>query len=127
GEPKWYQKITLGYSMQGTNRIDTKEYKLFKKESLNDFKNGIQHDIPVNLSLNVAKFFQFSSGLQYSEKWYLQTVRKRLAPVANGFAEVTDTVSGFSRVYDYSLNSGFATKLYGKFNFKRGKLRALRH
>lgn len=127
GEQKWYQKLSVGYSMQGSNSINTKEYKLFKKESLNDFRNGIQHDIPVSLSLNLLKYFQFNSGIQYSEKWYLQTIRKRLDPVASGFAQVTDTIQGFNRVYDYSLNTGLSTKLYGKFNFKKGNLMALRH
>jgi hypothetical protein len=102
-------------------------YRLFKKESLRDFRNGIQHDIPVSLSLNILKYFQFNSGMQYSEKWYLQTLRKRLDPVASGFTQVADTVQGFSRVYDYNLNTGLATKLYGKFNFKKGNLMALRH
>src|SRR5690606_36614944 len=78
GEQKWYQKLSLGYSMQGSNSINTMDYDLFKKESLKDFRNGIQHSIPISLSLNVLKFFQFTSGLQYSEKWYLQTIRKRL-------------------------------------------------
>lgn len=127
GEQKWYQRLSLGYSMQGSNSINTKEYDLFKKESLKDFRNGIQHDIPISLSLNLLKYFQFNSGMQYSEKWYLQTIRKRLDPVASGFKQVTDTVQGFSRVYDYSLNTGLSTKLYGKFSFKKGNLMALRH
>ena len=127
GEQKWFQRINLGYTMQGTNVINTSESLLFKKETLRKFQNGIRHDIPIGMSLNVAKFFQFNSSMNYSEKWYLQTIRKRLAPVASGFAEVVDTIGGFSRVYDYSLNSGFSTKLYGKFNFKKGKLMALRH
>jgi len=127
GEQKWYQKLSLGYSMQGSNSINTKEYKLFRKETLRDFRNGIQHDIPVSLSLNLFKYFQFNSGIQYSEKWYLQTIRKRLDPVAAGFALKTDTVQGFSRASEYSINTGLSTKVYGKFNFKRGKLMALRH
>ena len=127
GEQKWFQRISLGYTMQGTNLINTAESLLFKKETLRKFQNGIRHDIPVSMSLNVAKFFQFNSSLNYSEKWYLQTIRKRLAPVASGFADVTDTIGGFSRVYDYSINSGFSTKVYGKFNFKKGNLMALRH
>ena len=127
GEQKWFQRINLGYTMQGTNVINTSESLLFKKETLRKFQNGIRHDIPIGMSLNVAKFFQFNSSMNYSEKWYLQTIRKRLAPVASGFAEVVDTIGGFSRVYDYSLNSGFSTKLFGKFNFKKGKLMALRH
>ncbi|WP_291402185.1 putative LPS assembly protein LptD [Daejeonella sp.] len=127
GEQKWYQRLSFGYSMQGSNSINTKEYKLFKKESLKDFRNGIQHDIPINLSLNILKYFQFNTGMQYSEKWYLQTIRKRLDPVASGFKQVTDTIQGFSRVYDYSVNTGLSTKVYGKFNFKKGNLMALRH
>lgn len=127
GEQKWFQRINLGYTMQGTNVINTSESLLFKKETLRKFQNGIRHDVPIGMSLNVAKFFQFNSSMNYSEKWYLQTIRKRLAPVASGFAEVVDTIGGFSRVYDYSLNSGFSTKLFGKFNFKKGKLMALRH
>ncbi len=127
GEQKWYQRLSLGYSMQGSNSINTKEYKLFKKESLKDFRNGIQHDIPINLSLNILKYFQFNSGMQYSEKWYLQTIRKRLDPVSSGFKQVTDTLQGFSRVYDYSVNTGLSTKVYGKFVFKKGNLMALRH
>ncbi len=127
GEQKWYQKLSFGYSMQGSNSINTTEDKLFKKGSLNDFRNGIQHDIPVSLSLNILKYFQFNSGLQYSEKWYMQTIRRRLDPVASGFALATDTIQGFSRVYEYSMNSGLSTKLYGKFSFKKGKLMALRH
>ncbi len=127
GEQKWFQRISLGYTMQGTNLINTTESLLFKKETLRKFQNGIRHDIPISMSLNVAKFFQFNSSLNYSERWYLQTIRKRLAPVASGFATVTDTIGGFSRVYDYSVNSGFSTKVYGKFSFKKGKLMALRH
>ncbi|WP_276362146.1 putative LPS assembly protein LptD [Daejeonella sp. H1SJ63] len=127
GEQKWYQRLSLGYSMQGRNSIDTKEYKLFRKESLKDFKNGIQHDIPISLSFNVLKYFQLTSGIQYSEKWFLQTFRKRLNPVASGFDMVTDTIQGFSRAYDYNMSSGLATKLYGKFNFKKGNLMAIRH
>ncbi|WP_411274115.1 putative LPS assembly protein LptD, partial [Daejeonella sp.] len=69
GEQKWFQRISLGYTMQGTNLINTAESLLFKKETLRKFQNGIRHDIPISMSLNVAKFFQFNSSLNYSEKW----------------------------------------------------------
>ncbi|HEY1008571.1 MAG TPA: putative LPS assembly protein LptD [Daejeonella sp.] len=127
GEQKWYQRISLGYTMQGSNSINTTESELFKRETLSKFQNGIRHDIPISMSLNVAKFFQFNTSVNYSEKWYLQTIRQRLANVPNGFEKVTDTVQGFSRVYDYNINSGFSTKIYGKVNFKKGNLLALRH
>jgi len=127
GEQKWFQRISLGYTLQGSNSINTTESQLFEKETLRKFQNGLQHNIPISMSLNVAKFFQFNSSLNYSERWYLQTIRKRLANIPSGFKDVTDTVPGFSRAYDYTVSSGFSTKLYGKFNFKKGKLMALRH
>ncbi len=125
GDQKWYQKLTVSYNLDGKNSIATKDYLLFKKESLQKFSNGIQHNIPVGLSLNAFKFFQFTSGLQYNERWYLQTIRKRLSTTTNEL--VKDTIQGFSRAYEYSLNTGLSTKFYGQVNFKKGKLIALRH
>ena len=125
GEQKWFQKITLGYSLQGSNSINTTEKQLFGENAFQKFRSGLQHNIPIALSLNVAKYFQFNSGLQYNERWYLQTIRKQ----SNFFSNeaLIDTVSGFSRAYEYSLNSGLSTKLFGRKNFKRGKLEAIRH
>ncbi|WP_245580854.1 putative LPS assembly protein LptD [Daejeonella oryzae] len=126
GEQKWFQKVNVGYSLQGSNSISTTEDQLFNKDALQKFNNGFQHNIPVSLSLNLLKYFQFNSGLQYNERWYLQTIRKNYIPNALD-SVVTDTVPGFSRAYEYSLNTGLSTKLYGQLNFKKGKFAAIRH
>jgi lipopolysaccharide assembly outer membrane protein LptD (OstA) len=60
GEQKWFQKITMGYSLQGTNSIDTQEDLLFQEDALQRFRTGFQHNIPVSLSLNVLDYFQFN-------------------------------------------------------------------
>lgn len=125
GEQKWYQKINVGYSMQGRNSIDTREDLLFKS-TLNDFQSGIQHNIPVSMSLNVLRYFNFNSSVNYTERWYFKTIRKHLDNTPGGYTTLTDTIPGFSRAYDYSLSSGFSTKIYGQKNFK-GKLAAIRH
>jgi len=126
GEQKWYQRITMGYSMQGKNSITTKDSLLFRKETFGKMQNGIQHNIPVSLSLNVAQYFQFNTSVNYTERWYFQSIRKYYDNNPAGYKEVIDTVQGFNRAYDYSLSSGFSTKIYGQKNFK-GKLAALRH
>src|SRR5690606_3585788 len=66
GDQKWYQRITVGYSLQGRNSIHTKDSLLFRKESLNDFTNGFQHNIPISLSLNAFKYFQFNTSFNYT-------------------------------------------------------------
>lgn len=127
GEQKWYQRITVGYSMQGRNFVSTKDTILFNGNFLNQFTNGFQHNIPVSLSLNVLKYFQFNTSMNYTERWYLQSVEKRLLNEINGYSTVRDTVQGFKRAYDYSVSSGLSTKVYGNFNKPIGKIQAMRH
>ena len=126
GEQKWYQRITVGYSLQGQNRIVTSDSLLFRKESLKNFTNGMQHNIPVSLSLNVLKHFQFNTSMNYTERWYMQSIRNRLSNQLNGYESVRDTVQGFERAYDYSFSSGLSTKIYGMYP-SIGKIKAMRH
>ncbi|WP_237487968.1 putative LPS assembly protein LptD [Hufsiella arboris] len=126
GEQKWYQRLTVGYSLQGSNSVTTFDSLLFKPGAFQRFQNGFQQNIPVSLSLNVLKFFQFNSSVNYTDRLYLQSYRKSylFAPAQE---DVIDTVRGFGHAYDYSLSTGLSTKLYGTVNFKKGKLVALRH
>lgn len=126
GEQKWYQRITVGYSLQGTNRLSTGDSTLFSKKTLGEFTNGFQHNIPVSLSLNAFKYFQFNTSVNYSERWYLQTIRNYRANQINGYVNARDTVPGFQRAYDYSFSSGLSTKIYGMYP-KVGKIEAIRH
>lgn len=127
GDPKWYERISVGYSMQGSNSIDNvHEDSLFTKNTLQRFRNGIQHNIPVSMAFNVLKYFQLNSGISYAERWTLQTIRKSYDENVAGKIR-TDTVQAFRRNYDYSLNAGLSTKIYGMMNFKKGNLMAIRH
>lgn len=124
GDQKWYQRIAVGYTLEGSNTFNGQEEGLFKKENLSRFQNGLQHNIPVSLSMNVLKYLQFNTGVNYAERWSFQTISKRL--VADSTVR-TDTIPGFARNYNYSLNGGFSTKIYGMKTFKKGNLVALRH
>lgn len=129
GEQKWYQKLTIGYSLQGTNKLnDIPEAELFKSNTFSKrLQNGLQHQIPVSLSLNVLHYFQFNTSLNYTDKWYFQTTRKHFARGSlNGLdSMVVDTVPGFKRVGEYSLSAGLSTKVYAMAVFK-GKIRKIR-
>jgi hypothetical protein len=126
GEQKWYQKITVGYTLTATNQANNiPESELFSSNTLTKkFQNGFQHQIPVGLSLNVLKYFQLSFNANYTERWYLQTIRQHYA---RADSLVTDTVPGFARVGNYTLGAGLSTKVYGTINFKNGRLAAIRH
>ncbi|MGJ1419270.1 putative LPS assembly protein LptD [Sphingobacterium spiritivorum] len=126
GEQKWYQRITVGYSLQGRNSISIGDSLLFTKEALNKFSNGFQHSIPISLSLNAFKHFQFNTSVNYTERWYLQSIRKSLLNEPQGYKPVTDTLQGFKRAYDYSISTGLSTKIYGMYP-KIGKIQNIRH
>ncbi|MBE9598376.1 putative LPS assembly protein LptD [Pedobacter sp. MC2016-24] len=129
GEQKWYQKITVGYTMQATNTINTADSLLFTKQSLSQFRTGIQHNVPINMSFNILKYFNFNTNVNYSEKWYFQSIRKTYGKLANG-SDVTfiDTIPGFNRSNEYSVGGGLSTKVYSTAQFKNlGKLKAIRH
>ncbi len=126
GGQEWYQKINMSYTVDGKNLINTTDTTLFKAGVFKQFQNGIQHSVPIGLSLNILKFFQLTPNIQYNEKWYLQTIRQRYVGGASP-KTVIDTVPGFARAYTYSFSTGLSTKLYGMVNFKKGRLVALRH
>ncbi len=123
---KWYQRITVGYTLSATNKINNiPESELFTEKTLTKrMQNGIQHQIPVGMNLNVLNYFQFNTSLNYLERWYFQTIRKRYA---RADSLVIDTVPGFQRVGQYSLGAGVSTKVYGLLNFKGGRISAIRH
>ncbi len=130
GEQKWYQRINVAYTLTGDNRVSAiPESQFLTKSIFKRFQNGFQQTIPVSLSLNVFKYFQFSSSVNYSEVDYLQTIRKRYARGNTSGADslVNDTVPGFRRAGSYNLSTGLSTKLYGTLNFKGGRLKAIRH
>jgi len=131
GEQKWYQKITLGYSLQGTNKLnDIPESQLFKSETLTKkLQNGFQHQIPIGFNQNILKYFQFSTGVNYTERWYFQTVHEHFArgSVPGRDSLVFDTVGGFKRAGEYTANASVSTKIYSTLSFKSGRLTAIRY
>lgn len=128
GAERWYEKIYLSYTGNIKNSITTKENKLFKSDFSKDWRNGMQHRIPIGATFNLFNYLNITPSFNYNERWYLQKAvyqydrdLGRLAP--------TDTISAFSRVYDYNFNLSFETKLYGMYKpmFLTNKIEAIRH
>jgi len=133
GDQKWYQKLTVGYSVTASNTIATKDSLLFRQETLNNLSNGIQHNIPVSINFTALKYFNFTAGTTYTERWQFQSTRQTAIKgiVDNGIVQdyrtVLDTVNGFNRSGEYSFNTSVSTKIYNTAQFKNlGKLKALR-
>jgi hypothetical protein len=129
GEQKWFQKLTLGYSMQASNSVSTTEELLFQPGGFKRFQNGFNHSIPISLPFNVAKYFNFNANAQYTEQWHFQTVSEKMMRLVNRpDSLVYDTIQGFKRSGEYNIGIGMSTKIYNTAQFKNlGNLTAIRH
>jgi len=111
GKERWYEKITMSYSGSLANSITTKESKLLTSSFQRDWRNGMRHSIPVSASFNLLKYINISPYFNYTERWYLLKMNKTWSPEKNQI--ITDTLSKFSRVYDFNTGVSASTKIYG--------------
>ena len=125
GNLRWYENISLSYATSADNNISTPDSELFSLQTLRRMQYGIQHTIPLTLTLKVLKYFNWTNSANYSERWHWSTIRKTYDTLSQTL--VIDTVRGFRSNREISFNSSLSTRIYGMFNFKRGPLKALRH
>lgn len=126
----WYEKISLSYTGNASNRISTKESELMDANLAQDWKNGIQHSIPVSMNFKFLKHFTFSPSFNYKERWYFKSIEKSYDEEQQRVV-VSDTTQGFNRVYDYNFSVGTQTKIYTRFTPSRwlfgDGIQAIRH
>ncbi|HAC21191.1 MAG TPA: kinase [Porphyromonadaceae bacterium] len=128
GDQRWYEKISMSYSMYFRNSIETKENLLFKSNFIKDWKNAFKHDIPVQATFNLFKYINVTPSFNYTERWYTSKVDQSYDLATN--TVVKDTVFGFNRVYNYSGSVSASTKLYGFYKplpFLGDKVQMIRH
>lgn len=128
GKERWYEKISMSYKATMANNVSTKQNDLFKRETLSQMRNGVQHTIPVSASFNVLNYINLSPSLNYNERWYFKQVLREWNPDKKQVM-VGDTLHGFYRVYNYSASLSASTTLYGMYQMKNPNfpLQAVRH
>ena len=111
GDERWYEKISLQYTGQMTNSINTKD-NLILKQGLNKWTNGMQHKIPISATFTLFKYINVVPSFNYTERWYMRKVEQSYDPSAPNNVR-RDTINGFNRVYNYDLSLQVNTKMYG--------------
>ena len=111
GKERWYERISLYYTGYLSNSITTKENKLLKSDLIKDWKNGINHRVPISASFNVLKYINVTPSFNYQERWYTNRVDQYFDEKTRTVER--DTVYGFNRVYNYNLALSANTKIFG--------------
>lgn len=129
GSERWYEKISVSYTGQFKNEINTKESLIMKSKLNKDWQNGMQHVIPIKGNFTLFSYLNVTPSFNFTDRTYLRKVEKSWDQTNQ--REVTDTITGFYNVYNWSLNLGLSTKLYGFWIPNRkifgDKIQAIRH
>ena len=111
GNERWYEKISMSYTGQIENSIDTKEDQLMHSSLTKDWQNGIYHSIPINANFTLFKYLSINPSFTITDRMYTTKIM-RSWDIENQ-EEVEDTVTGFYNIYNWSLSLSASTKLYG--------------
>lgn len=133
GKERWYEKISMSYTGQLSNSISTKEDKLMHSSLIKDWRNGMNHRIPISGNFTLFKYINVNPSFNFTDRMYSNKVNLSWNTATQ--KEVADTTYGFHNVYNWDLSIGASTKLYGfwvpmkslnKALFN-GKMVAIRH
>ena len=111
GKERWYEKISMSYTGHFSNSITTKENELLHSSFTKDWRNGMQHTIPINANFTLFNYININPSINFTDRTYTNKV-KRSWDEDSG-QEVRDTINGFYNVYNWNLSLSASTKLYG--------------
>ena len=113
GKERWYEKIAMSYTGHMSNSITAKESELMHCNLVKDWRNGFQHNIPISSNFVLFDYVNINPSFNFTDRMYMSKIN-RSWDEANQ-VELQDTTYGFYNVYNWSLNLGASTKLYGSW------------
>ncbi len=129
GKERWYEKISMSYTGQLSNSINTKEDKILHSSLTKDWRNGMKHSIPISGSFTLFGYLNLNPSITINDRMYTQKYKRSWD--VDRQREVVDTLQGFYNVYDWSLALTASTTLYGFYIPNRkifgDKIQAVRH
>ena len=103
----------MSYTGHITNGINAKEDKVMKSSLVKDWKNGMQHKIPIGGNFTLFGYLNVNPSFNFTDRMYLQKYKRSWDTEKQ--REVVDTLQGFYNVYNWNLSMSMSTKLYGFF------------
>ena len=135
---RWYQNISMGYTMNGKayiNDVDTVLFRGIKDDFggwarmfFRDYvQMGVSHRVPINATIKLFKHFSWTNSFTLNDYMYFKHIEQQWIDDEEAGHLQTDTIHTFSNLVDFSVSSNLTTKIYGMVNFAHGPIRAIRH
>jgi len=135
GETKWYEKISVGYTMNMKNSFSGQDTLVtFDQQMFDQFNNGMEHSIPISSTIKLFNHFNLTNSINLTERWYTESLHKQFVDTTSADNDSTTTGyiketydPGFKAAHEFGFNSSLSTRIYGMLNFKKGPVKAFRH
>ena len=129
GKLKWYDNISMRWSSQASNQINTLDSLFFLPKTWEEIQSNIQHTVPLNIPIKVGKAFNWNTNATLTERWFLQRNQLLFVPdtLENGDLRAkTEAVfqRGFYAMHDLNLSTSLTTKVFLDYATKKGGLQA---
>ena len=113
GPERWYEKIKFSYTGNLQNSVRSKESEFLQQNLIRDWRNGMNHQIPVSATYSLFGHINISPSFNYQERWYTSKEPRSYDTTQDIIQDTT--LYGFYRVYNYSASISAGTTLYGFF------------
>ena len=131
GKEKWYEKISMSYSMNGQIKTNSMKEKDFVHSNFfRDWQTGISHNLPIKANFMLFKYLSVSPSIGLRDKMYFSRIDQMYDTI--GQQLVRDTTTGFYNVFDFDVSLSMSTKIYGFYTplkklFPNSKVEKFRH
>ena len=113
GKERWYEKISMSYTGHFSNSITSKEDELLHKNIIKDWRNGMQHSIPISANFTLLGYININPSINFTDRTYTNKVMRSWDQQTQ--IEALDTLNGFYNVYNWNMSVSASTKLYGSY------------
>ncbi len=121
GAQRWYEKIGVTYTLQSRNTISLADSLYGRPGWTDKFNNGVLHQVPIQTSFQVLKYFTFTPGFNYTERWYFSTIDKFFDSASQDV--ITDTIRGFRASREWNANAALSTRVYSFLKLGKNTIR----
>ena len=132
GSERWYEKISMNYTGIFRNSLTAQQDDFFNKSLIKDWRNGMQHTVPISASFSLFKYFNITPSVSFVDRMYTNKIIQSYDPTGTESSDgiVRDTLYGFYNVYNFNASLSVNTKLYGFYKplpFLGNKVEMIRH
>jgi len=133
GRQKWYEKIEMRYTASFENRIKSREDSLFSpdlnfsRDILSKMRNGFKHEIPLSASFKPIKDMTLTPSLNYIGVMYFSYLEKNWDASTDSIIINRINKINYVQALSPNLNLSYTPRMYVYYDFKKGKVKTIRH